>query len=77
MWSFRKPYAELGQPINNVMIGVARPWKLRRLGCRIEAVDGDVYFWQVPGSDRQISLRFLSRLKPLGMHVMVVATKLP
>ena len=77
MWMARRPYSEMGQPINNVMIGAARPWKLRRLGCRVDAVDGAVYFLQIPGTDRRINLRFLRRFKRLAMHVMVAATKNP
>lgn len=75
MWCFRKPYEEMGQPVNNVMIGLARPWKLRRLGCRVEATESDVYLWQILGTDRVVNLSFLRKIKPLGLHYLVVATK--
>ena len=75
MWSFRKPYAELGQPINNVMVGAARPWKLRRLGCRVDAVEGAVYEWQIIGTDRKMTLAWLRRFPLLALHMPVVATR--
>ena len=77
LWLLRRPYSEMGQPVNNVMIGAARPWKLRRLGCRVDAMEGDVFFWQILGTDRRLSLRFLRRFKRLGLHTLVVATRRP
>jgi ubiquinone/menaquinone biosynthesis C-methylase UbiE len=72
----RKPFTEMGQPINNVTIGAARLWKLRRLGCRIDAVEGDVYQWEILGTGRRVDVRpLLGRFPLLALHVLVVATR--
>jgi 2-polyprenyl-3-methyl-5-hydroxy-6-metoxy-1,4-benzoquinol methylase len=73
----RRRFDEMGQPINNVMIGCVRPWKLRRLGCRIDAVEGSVHALAVPGRG-EIPIPFMERpaFKYLARHVLVAATKL-
>ena len=70
-------FTEMGQPINNVMIGYARTWKLRRLGCRIDAVEGAVHHLPVPGTNLLIPFPFMERhaFRYVARHVLVVASK--
>lgn len=55
-----KRYTELGQPINQSLLVVQRVRQLRKLGCRVDAVDGNGHFLPVPGYD-VIELRWLER----------------
>jgi 2-polyprenyl-3-methyl-5-hydroxy-6-metoxy-1,4-benzoquinol methylase len=70
-------YTEVGQPVNNVMVGFMRTVKLRRLGCRIDAVEGRVHHMPIPGLSRQIPFPFMERpaFRYVARHVLVAATK--
>ena len=70
-------YTEVGQPVNNVMVGAMRTIKLKRLDCRIDAVEGRVHHMPVPGMSRQIRFPFMERpaFRYVARHVLVVATK--
>jgi 2-polyprenyl-3-methyl-5-hydroxy-6-metoxy-1,4-benzoquinol methylase len=72
---FGRRYTEMGQPVNNVLVGIARKWKLRRLGCRIEAFEGSGYAFAILGTKRTVTLGFLRPFKALAFDVLVVATK--
>jgi ubiquinone/menaquinone biosynthesis C-methylase UbiE len=76
-WFTRGGFSEDGQPINNVLFTAQRVWWLRRLGCRVEAVDGDIYLLPVPGG-RTLDLRWLRRLPggvQLAQHGCTVAVR--
>jgi ubiquinone/menaquinone biosynthesis C-methylase UbiE len=76
-WITRGGFSEDGQPINNVLFTFQRVWWLRRLGCRIEAVDGDIYLLPLPGG-RTLDLRWLRRLPGgvrLAQHGCTVAVR--
>lgn len=74
---FGKRFTEMGQPINNVLVGYARIWKLRRLGCRIDATEGAIHQWHLLGTERLFRFPWLERpaFKYVAQHVLVVATK--
>lgn len=72
-------YSEGGQPINQPLILIDRVRRLRRLGCRVDAVDGCVHSLPVPGY-RTVELRFLERphalTKWFARHGLTAATRL-
>jgi 2-polyprenyl-3-methyl-5-hydroxy-6-metoxy-1,4-benzoquinol methylase len=43
-----KEFSETGQPINQPVTLVGRTWKLRRLGCKVTAVDGRLQSIPIP-----------------------------
>lgn len=59
-----KRYTELEQPINQPLLLAQRVRQLRKLGCRVDAVDGNGHFLPVPGYD-VIELPWLERPKRL------------
>lgn len=73
-----RPYTEVGQPINNPLTVKDRVRKLRKLGCRIDAVDGCGHYLYVPRRDPQ-RLAWLDNprfvMKWLATHSLTVATK--
>ena len=73
----KAPFTEVGQPVNNVMVGFMRTIKLRRLGCRIDAVEGRVHHMPIPGMSRQIPFPFMERhpFRYVARHVLVAATR--
>ena len=79
-WLGRRPYSELGQPINQPLILPARVRSLRRLGCRVDAVAGTHQLLVVPGFTT-VRLSFLERpqrlMKWVCYHGLTVATRLP
>lgn len=72
-------YAELGQPINQPLMLFRRVLSLRRLGCRVDAVDGCVHSLPVPGF-KTLTLRWLERphriTKWFARHGLTAATRL-
>ncbi len=52
-----RTYSELGQPINQPVTLVGRVRKLRRLGCRVDAVYGAMHVLPIPRY-RCVELRF-------------------
>lgn len=72
-------FTELGQPINKPLILFCRVLKLRRLGCRIDVVDGCVHSLPVPGY-RTVNLRWLEHphaiTKWFARHGLTSATRL-
>jgi 2-polyprenyl-3-methyl-5-hydroxy-6-metoxy-1,4-benzoquinol methylase len=77
---FGKRYSELGQPINQPLVLVRRVRALRRLGCRVDAVDGTHQLLVIPGF-RTVRVSFLehprSIMKWFCYHGLTVATRLP
>jgi 2-polyprenyl-3-methyl-5-hydroxy-6-metoxy-1,4-benzoquinol methylase len=73
----KAPFTEYGQPHNNVMVGFMRTIKLKRLGCRIDAVEGTIHHLPIPGQSRQIEFPFMERhaFRYVARHVLVAATK--
>ena len=73
-----RPYHEVDQPINHPLILAGRLWKLRRLGCRIDLVEGRGHYLGVPFYGT-IILRWLERphaiTKWFALHALSVATK--
>lgn len=71
-------YTELGQPINQPLTLLARVFRLKRLGCRVDAVDGNVLCLPVPGVGT-IDLRRLDRphrlMKWFSFNSLTVATR--
>jgi SAM-dependent methyltransferase len=72
-------YHEVGQPINHPLICPLLIRKLKKLGCRIEAVEGRGHYFVVP-MYKTIELPWLERphaiTKWFAFHSLVVATKL-
>jgi 2-polyprenyl-3-methyl-5-hydroxy-6-metoxy-1,4-benzoquinol methylase len=71
-------FHEVGQPINHPLFLVGRMLKLRRLGCRIDMVDGQGHYLGVPMYGT-ITLRWLERphaiTKWFALDTVTVATK--
>lgn len=71
-------FDEVGQPINHPLFLLGRIRKLRRLGCRIDLVDGRGHYLGVPMYGT-IVLRWLERphaiTKWFALHALTVATK--
>jgi ubiquinone/menaquinone biosynthesis C-methylase UbiE len=80
-WLRRKPFAEIGQPINHPLTLPVMAWKIRAAGCRITAVDGEYHVLRFPGTSRTIQLRFLEhpRLRHIskwfGLHAVIRAER--
>jgi ubiquinone/menaquinone biosynthesis C-methylase UbiE len=77
----RKPFAEIGQPINHPLTIPVVAWKIRRAGCRITAVDGEYHVLRLPGASRTFQLGFLEGRwfrplsKWLGLHAVIRAQR--
>lgn len=73
-----RPYAEMGQPINQPLTLIGRVRRLRALGCRLEVIDGFGHYLYLPGRQPK-RMRLLDGLRPLsrwfGAHSLTVATK--
>ena len=73
-----RTYSELGQPINQPVTLVGRVRKLRRLGCRVDAVDGAMHVLPIPRY-RCVELRFLEHphalTKWFALHSLTAATR--
>jgi SAM-dependent methyltransferase len=73
-----RSFSEMGQPVNHwtTLVGTRRT--LKRLGCRIDAVDGDVFLLPVPFW-RELDVSFLDRphalAKWFALHGLVAATR--
>lgn len=71
-------FAEMGQPINQPLTLLGRVRKLRRLGCRVDAVDGCIHLLPVPRY-HAVNLRFLERphvvMKWFALHGLTAATR--
>lgn len=71
-------FSEAGQPVNQPLILLSRVRKLRRLGCRVDAVDGAVHLLPIPRY-RAIHLSFLERphaiTKWFALHGLTSATR--
>jgi SAM-dependent methyltransferase len=72
-----RPYAEMGQPINQPL---TLPWRvrlLRSLGCRVDVIDGFGHYLYVPGR-RPVRIHALDRARRLtrwfAVHSLTVAT---
>jgi len=74
-----KPFTEGGQPINQPLMLPGRVRRLRRLGCRVDAVDGAVYELTVPKLGT-FDLPWLERphavTKWIAQHGLTAATRL-
>jgi SAM-dependent methyltransferase len=74
-----RPFAEAGQPVNHWTTTVGRVVRLRRLGCRVDAVAGAVQLIPIPFW-RAVSVPALERpqwlMRWLCLHGVTVATKL-
>lgn len=73
-----RPYTEVGQPINNPVTLKDRVRSLKKLGCRMDAVDGCGHYLYLPGRNPtrlawMDSPRFL--MKWFATHSLTVATK--
>jgi len=72
-------FNEVGQPVNHPLILLTRIRKLKKLGCRIDAVDGRGHYLGVPLYGT-IELRWLERphaiTKWLALDALTVATKI-
>jgi len=73
-----RPYAEMGQPINQPLTLVGRVRRLRTLGCRVEVADGFGHYLYLPGrTPRRMHVldgaRWLTRW--FGAHSLTVAVK--
>ena len=73
-----RPFTEMGQPINQPLL---LPWRvrlLRRLGCRVDLVDGFGHYLYLPGR-RPVRMPLLDRCRPVtrwfGLHSLTVATR--
>ena len=73
-----REFTEGGQPINHPLFLYRRVRALKRLGCRVTAVDGSDHSFSIPGY-RSVTLRFLERphrfTKWFARHGCTVATK--
>jgi 2-polyprenyl-3-methyl-5-hydroxy-6-metoxy-1,4-benzoquinol methylase len=71
-------YTEIGQPINKVLTLPGRVLRLRRLGCRVDVVDGCLHLLPVPGL-RTLELAWLNRphrlMRWFAFNSMTVATR--
>lgn len=67
-----KPYRELEQPINNVLLFPLRVWRLRRMGCRIVHTEGRGHWLPVRSSPR---FERLPGAKWLAHNTLTVAVK--
>lgn len=71
-------FTEMGQPINKTLTLIGRVIKLRRLGCRVDAVDGAVHLLPVPRF-RAVRLQFLEHphglTKWFAHHGLTAATR--
>lgn len=76
----RKPYSEVGQPINQPLILFRRVRALRQLGCRVDAVAGSHQLLVIPGF-ATVRLEFLERpqsiMKWVCYHGLTAATRVP
>ena len=74
-----RPYHEVGQPINHPLIFPLLIRKLKKLGCRLDVVDGRGHYFVVP-MHTTVELPWLERphsvTKWFAFHTLVVATKL-
>jgi SAM-dependent methyltransferase len=72
-------FTEMGQPVNNPLTLVGRVMKLRKLGCRVDAVDGAVHLLPVPRF-HAVRLRFLEHphgiTKWFAHHGLTAATRI-
>ena len=76
-WTGR-PYTEVGQPINHPLWLIDRVRALKKLGCKVDVIDGCGHYFYFPGREpaRMKSLdklRFLTRW--VAVHSLTVATK--
>jgi ubiquinone/menaquinone biosynthesis C-methylase UbiE len=74
-----RPFHEVGQPINNPLIFPLLTRQLKKLGCRLDVVDGRGHLFIVP-MYTTVELRWLEHphflTKWFAYHTLVVATKL-
>jgi SAM-dependent methyltransferase len=74
-----RPFTEGGQPINQPLLLPARAWRLRRLGCRVDAVDGRGHTLTIPKLC-DVDLPWLERphavTKWFAHHGLTAATRL-
>jgi 2-polyprenyl-3-methyl-5-hydroxy-6-metoxy-1,4-benzoquinol methylase len=72
-------FTELGQPVNQSLLLVQQVRRLRKLGCRVDAVDSNGQFLPVPGYD-VVELRWLERptrlMRWFGLNSLTKATRL-
>ncbi len=73
-----RPYTEVGQPINNPLKLKDRVQNLKKLGCRIDAVDGCGHYFYLPGHN-PIRINWMDNprflMKWIATHSLTVATK--
>jgi len=73
-----RPYAEMGQPINQPLTLIGRVRRLRALGCQVDIADGFGHYLYAPGRNPR-RMRFLDGARWLtrwfGAHSLTVATK--
>lgn len=80
----KNEFAEIGQPINHVLMLPVMAWNVRRLGFRITAIDGERHYVRVPfkKGKKRVAVDWLESplLRPLtkwfGLHGLVRATRL-
>lgn len=77
-WLARRPFTEMGQPINNPLTLAWRVRRLRALGCRLDVIDGFGHYLYLPGRvPRRIpaldGARWFTRW--FGAHSLTVATR--
>ncbi|MEP6811358.1 MAG: class I SAM-dependent methyltransferase [Actinomycetota bacterium] len=74
-----RTFSEAGQPINQPLVLVDRVRKLKRLGCRVDAVDGTVHLLPIPRY-HAVQLQFLEHPRRLtkwfALHGLTAATRL-
>jgi SAM-dependent methyltransferase len=82
-WKLKgKQFREIGQPINHPLLLPVIIWKLRRLGCRITAVDSEHHMLYWPFNRRRhIMIRWVER-RPFrwfsrwfGLHAVIRVTR--
>lgn len=73
-----RPYAEMGQPINQPLTLIGRVRRLKALGCHIEVADGFGHYLYLPGRTPR-RMHFLDRARWMtrwfGAHSLTVAVK--
>jgi ubiquinone/menaquinone biosynthesis C-methylase UbiE len=73
-----KPYSEVGQPINQPLMLFRRVRALRRLGCRVTAIEGSHQLLQVPGCPT-VRVKWLEHprwlMRWFCYHTITVATR--
>lgn len=80
----KNEFSEIGQPINHVLMLPVMAWKVRRLGFKVTAIDGERHYVRIPfkKGKKRVAVDWLESplVRPLtkwfGLHGLVRATRL-